>query len=56
MRNARTNEVLATQIGIIVDYAKRLDTNDLGQLEANLLEIELAVDTLKENLKYLPKE
>jgi hypothetical protein len=56
MINARTNEVLAAQIAIIAEHAQRLDTADLGRLQADLAEIERAVSTLKENLRYLPKE
>lgn len=53
--NCRTNEVLSEQIAIIQELAPQLDTNDLKQLEANLNEIEMALNRLKEFMAYLPK-
>lgn len=55
MENCRTNEVLTEQIAIIQEFAQKLDTNDLSQLEANLAEIEMALNRLKEFMVYLPK-
>lgn len=55
MENCRTNEVLAEQIGIIQEFALELSTNDLRQLEAKLVEIENALNRLKEFMAYLPK-
>jgi predicted flavoprotein YhiN len=53
--NCRTNEVLSEQIAIIQELAPQLDTNDLKQLEASLGEIAMALNKLKEFMKYLPK-
>lgn len=53
--NCRTNEVLSEQIAIIQEVAPQLDTNDLRQLEANLGEIGMALNRLKELMAYLPK-
>ena len=53
--NCRTNEVLSEQIGIIQELAHQLATNDLKLLEANLAEIEIALNRLKEFIEYLPK-
>jgi hypothetical protein len=55
MENRRTNEVLNEQIAIIQEFAPKLETTNLKQLEINLLELERAVNTLKDFLKYLPK-
>lgn len=55
MENCRTNEVLSEQIAIIQEFAQKLDTNDLSQLEANLAEIEMALNRLTEFMAYLPK-
>lgn len=56
MENCRTNEVLSEQIVIIQEFAPRLDTSNLHQLEANLTEIEMALNRLRELMVYLPKE
>ncbi len=53
--NCRINEVLSEQIAIIQELAPQLDTNDLKQLEANLAEIEMTLNKLKELMAYLPK-
>ena len=53
--NCRTNEVLSEQIAIVQELAPRLNTNDLKQLEANLTEMEMALNKLKEFILYLPK-
>lgn len=53
--NCRTNEVLSEQIAIIQEFAPILDTNDLKQLDANLDEIKMALNRLKELMAYLPK-
>lgn len=53
--NCRTNEVLSEQIAIIQELAPQLDTKDLKQLEASLGEIEMALNNLKEFIKYLSK-
>lgn len=53
--NCRTNEVLSEQIAIIQEFAPQLDTNNLMQLEANLGEIGMALNRLKELMAYLPK-
>lgn len=55
MENCRTNEVLSEQIAIIQEFAPQLNTIDLQQLEANLTEIEIALNKLKELMVYLPK-
>ncbi len=52
----RTNDVLSEQIAIIQEFAPQLDTSDLMQLEANLTEIEGALNRLKEFMTYLPKQ
>ncbi|MDD2582726.1 MAG: hypothetical protein PHR66_12110 [Desulfuromonadaceae bacterium] len=51
--NCRINEVFSEQIAIIQELAPQLDTNDLKQLEASLGEIEMALNKLKEFMKYL---
>ncbi len=51
----RINEVLSEQIAIIQEFAPQLDTNDLKQMEANLGEIGMALNRLKELMGYLPK-
>lgn len=53
--NCRINEVLSEQIAIIQELASQLDTNDFKHLEANLNEIEMALNRLKEFMEYLPK-
>ena len=53
--NCRINEVLSEQISIIQEFAPQLDTNDLKLLEANLGEIGMALNRLKELMAYLPK-
>lgn len=53
--NCRINEVLSEQIAIIQELAPQLDTTDLKQLEANLGEIEAAMNKLKELMEYFPK-
>jgi len=55
MENCRTNEVLSEQIATIQEFAQKLDTNDLSQLDANLAEIEVALNRLKEFMAYLPR-
>ncbi len=55
MENCRTNELLSEQIAIIQEFAPQLDTMNLQNLEANLAEIEMALNNLKELMKYLPK-
>jgi hypothetical protein len=47
--------VLSEQIAIIQEFAPQLDTNDLKQMEANLGEIGMALNRLKELMGYLPK-
>ncbi|MDU0458626.1 MAG: hypothetical protein RW306_07810 [Geobacteraceae bacterium] len=51
----RTNDVLSEQIAIIQEFAPQLNPIDLQQLEANLTEIEMALNKLKELMLYLPK-
>lgn len=51
----RTNDVLSEQIAIIQEFAPQLNTDDLMQLEANLVEIERALNSLKEFMADLPK-
>lgn len=53
--NCRTNEVLAEQIAIIQEVAPQLNPLDLQQLKANLTEMEMALNKLKELMLYLPK-
>lgn len=55
MENCRTNEVLAEQIAIIQEFALKLSTDDLRQLEAELAEIENALNSLKKFMAFLPK-
>lgn len=55
MENCRTNEVLAEQIGILQEFAVKLDTTDLKQLKIYLGEIENSTNTLKDLVKYLPE-
>lgn len=55
MENCRTNELLAEQIGILQEFAAKLDPTDLRQLKTNLGEIENATNTLKDLVKYLPE-
>ncbi|BEH08953.1 hypothetical protein GSUET_05650 [Geobacter sulfurreducens subsp. ethanolicus] len=52
----RMNDVLSEQIAIIQEFAPQLDTGDLMQLKANLVEIEKALNRLKEFMAYLPKQ
>ncbi|WP_188055641.1 hypothetical protein [Oryzomonas rubra] len=49
------NDVLSEQIAVIQEFAPQLDTGDLMQLEANLAELEAALNRLKELMAYLPK-
>lgn len=51
----RANDVLSEQIAIIQEFAPQLNVDDLMQLEANLTEIEGALNRLKEFMVYLPK-
>ncbi len=51
----RTNDVLSEQIAVIQEFAPQLNPIDLMQLEANLTEIEGALNRLKEFMTYLPK-
>ena len=53
--NFRTNELLSEQISIIQELSDQLNTFDLKQLEANIAEIELAVNRLKEVITSLPQ-
>ncbi len=55
MENCRTNEVLSEQIAIIQELAPQLNPIDLQKLEDNLSEIGMALNKLKELMKYLPK-
>lgn len=52
----RTNDVLSEQIAIIQEFAPQLNPIDLQQLGANLTEIEMAVNKLRELMLYLPKQ
>lgn len=54
METARINEMLGLQIGLIQDLARKLDTNDLEQLEGDLAEMERAVSGLRDTLGGLP--
>lgn len=51
----RTNDVLSEQIAIIQEVAPQLNPLDLQQMKANLTEIEMALNKLKELMLYLPK-
>jgi hypothetical protein len=53
--NCRINEVLSELIAIIQEFAPQLNPIDLQQLEANLTEIEMALNKIKEFMLYLPK-
>lgn len=55
MENCRTNEVLAEQIGVLQEFAAKLDPADLKQLKMNLDEIENVTNALKDLMKYLPE-
>jgi hypothetical protein len=55
MENFRINELLLEQIAVIQEFAPKLDINDMLQLEADLDEIEIALNKLKEVLEYLPE-
>ncbi|MBW4055662.1 MAG: hypothetical protein HIU83_09690 [Proteobacteria bacterium] len=53
--HVRTNDVLSEQIAIIQEFAPQLNPIDLQQLEANLANIEMALNKLKELMLYLPE-
>ncbi len=54
IETARVNEALGLQIGIIRDLARRLDPQELEQLETDLTELEKATRELKGLLESLP--
>lgn len=55
MENFRINEMLSEQIAVVQEFATKLDTSNLQQLDENLSVIETAVEKLQEQTKYLPK-
>lgn len=54
METARVNEMLGLQIGIIKDFAAKLNGDDLERLETDLAAVEEAVRELKGILAGLP--
>jgi len=56
MENCRINEMLSEQIAIIQEFATKLDTKNLHQLDENLIVMESAIEKLKEQTEYLPKQ
>ncbi len=52
--NARINEMLGLQLGIIKNIALKLDGNDIEQLESNLAEMEVAMKDIKSMVEGLP--
>lgn len=54
METARVNEMLGLQIGIIKDFAAKLNGDDLERLETDLAAVEGAVRELKGILAGLP--
>ncbi|WP_298267761.1 hypothetical protein [Geobacter sp.] len=55
VETSRVREVLAAQIGIIREFAGKLDASgDFRVLEAEIAEIEAALGELKKELKAIP--
>lgn len=55
VETSRMREVLAEQVGVIREFAGKLDaTGDFRVLEADIAEIEAAIGELKKELSAIP--
>jgi sRNA-binding protein len=54
IETARVNETLGLQIGVIQDAARKLQGDDLEQLETDLVELENSIRGLRGILEGLP--